>query len=665
MESRAPKFLLPPSKTLWMLLAQAAVVAPHALRVPLWITVAALALGLWRYQASRRYWRTPTRVVRLTLVAAGITGVLASYHTVLGRDAGVALLLVMLSLKLLELNQTRDVMVFLFMGYFLVITNFLYSQQIAMAVYMFASVLLLTAALLAVAHPGPEPPPSRRLRQAGALLLQALPLMLLLFVLFPRIPGPLWRLPNDAHSGITGLGSTMTPGNITRLARSHAVAFRVHFDGPEPDPGNLYWRGPVLWRFDGRGWTGGWDQSHPGSPPAPRGPRIRYTVTLEPTGHRWLLALDRPATAPPGVSLTRSYQLVASKRILERRRYTLTSRLATSAGPAPLSAAARAAALQLPSSGNPRTRALAQRLRRQVHSDRAYVRRVLAMFHNQPFSYTLNPPPLGANPVDQFLFHTRRGFCEHYASAFAVLMRAAGIPARVVTGYQGGEFNPVGDYLIVRQSRAHAWTEVWLPGRGWTREDPTAAINPIRVDASLAATLPELERRDAFGTLHSSLLHRLGLAWDSVDNAWNQWVLSYGPQLQLQLLAGLGFGNLSWLGMATDLAVAVIALLALGFLYMAWRNRPPPSDPVVRLYREFCTKLERLGLSRALNEGPLDFAERIARARPDLATRVRRITRMYIALHYGGADRTHRHKLQTLVRGFAPRALRRRTLPKR
>ncbi len=654
MRHREPPLNLSPAKTLWLLLAEATVIAPHALHLPVWITAAALVLGLWRYAANRLCWRAPGRLLRAALVVAGVAGVFASYRTILGRDAGIALLVVMLALKLLELNHRRDAVLFVFLGYFLVITNFLYSQAIGLAAYMFAAVLLLTAALMSINHPGREPQPLVRMRQAGIMLLQAIPLMLLLFVLFPRIPGPLWRLPNDAHAGITGLSDSMRPGDITRLSQSNAVAFRVTFNGPVPKPAQLYWRGPVMWHFDGRGWSAG--RKPVNAPPPPlTGPVLRYAVILEPTNQRWLLALDLPQSAPPQTVFTDDYQLLAKAPIRDRIRYRLVSRVLDHETPRPLSARERRAALEVPAGSNPRTRNLAKQLRRKAASAADYVRRVLAMFHDQPFVYTLQPPALGDDPVDQFLFRTRRGFCEHYASAFVVLMRDAGIPARVVTGYQGGEFNPLGGYLIVRQSNAHAWAEVWLPHQGWTRVDPTAAIAPQRVEQGLGDTLPAMERSAGATARDITLPHRLALAWDSINNGWNQWVLSYGPQLQAAFLSGFGFGRASWLGMAIALAVSLAAVALAAFLWIAWRDRPP-RDPVRLAYQRLCDKLARRGFERAPSEGPLDFAQRVAAARPDWGPRVQRITQLYVALRYGEGDaKRHRRRLEALVRGFSPK----------
>lgn len=649
---RRPTLRLAPASTAWLLVAQGLIIAPHLLHLPLWISATCLTAGAWRHFATTRHWRSPGTAVRLVVVAACAAGVLSSFGTLVGREAGTALLVLMVALKLLELNSRRDVMLFVFLGYIVAITHFLHSQAIPLAVYVFTATVVLTAALIVVNHPGGETRPGPRLRYAGTLALQAVPIVAILFVLFPRVPGPLWSLPKDAHGAVTGLSDTMTPGSITKLGRSSEVAFRVDFTDPLPDARRRYWRGLVLTDFDGRTWSAGARPSRGPAPVRAVGPGVRYTVTLEPHNHTWLFALDLPGSAPRGTYLTRAFELHARERVLDRLRYPVTSYTDYLAG---AGAGGRRAALELPAGAAPRTRRLAASLRRRSASDTELVQRALAMFGEQPFVYTLSPPRLEGDSVDAFLFDTRRGFCEHYASAFTVLMRAAGVPARVVTGYQGGEFNPLGDYLIVRQSDAHAWSEVWLGDKGWVRIDPTAAISPERIKSGIEGALA----RQAGGALTrraQPLLRHIGLLWDSIHNGWNQWVLGFGPERQRELLARLGWPQLSWQGLATALAVGIGAVLIVLFAVMAWRHRAPGPDPVPILYQRFCDKLAHIGIRRAPHEGPLDFANRISGLRPDLAGRARRITQLYIALRYGDGDGTGQlDKLRSQVGRFSAR----------
>jgi protein-glutamine gamma-glutamyltransferase len=521
-----------------------------------------------------------------------------------------------------------------FIGFFILLMQLLYDQPIWSLPWLAASVAAITVALLQGVRGGAPLP----WRTATGLVLKILafaaPVALVLFLLFPRVPGPFWTLPSRAASGTTGLSEEMSPGNISQLIQSDALAFRVSFEGAVPPPALRYWRGPVLDRFDGTTW-----RNHDRIPqlrPAlePRGPAYRYRITIEPHGRAWLLALDYPATWSDGTAfLTNDFQLVSrgpvdSIRALEIESWPL-------AVPDPtLSPLTRMRALQLPADRNPRTVALARELRAAAPSEEAFIDDVLAHFRNEPFVYTLRPPLLGSGqPVDDFLFRTRRGFCEHYASAFTVLVRAAGIPARVVTGYQGGEINPLSGRLVVRQSEAHAWAEVWLDGSGWIRVDPTAAVAPERIELSLADALPIDERVPGGAMRGFRGLRELSQSWDALNSIWTDWVLGYGPERQLALLARLGLPG-DWRALVAALTLSVVIAMGGLTLWLAWRLRTPPDPEALRLYREFCRRLERAGLPRAAQEGPRDFAERIARERPALAARVGDITRLYTSLRY-------------------------------
>jgi transglutaminase-like putative cysteine protease len=457
-----------------------------------------------------------------------------------------------------------------------------------------------------------------------------------------------------------GLGDEMTPGQISDLIQSDAVAFRASFDGPIPPAPQRYWRGPILWETDGMGWRMGHlrDALSSGKPPpfVASGDAVRYTVTLEPHDRRWLYALDLVAAAAPQFRIAPDFLLWRATPLRERLRYTVISYPGGVASR--LSGFERQRALQLPVGGNPRARALAQDWRQRFHDPAAIVQQALTMFREQPFVYTLHPPLIAKDFVDRFLFATRRGFCEHYAASFTFLMRAAGIPARVVTGYQGGELNPIGNYLIVRQRDAHAWSEVWLGGHGWTRVDPTAAVAPERIERSIDNSLQPFGDAVRFEVPRvawlAALWRETRFAWDALNNKWNQWVLSYGPERQADLLGWLKFGGLSWQSMAIVL-LAALSTVAVGIVILAFRRERRAEDGIVRTYQNFCRKLARRGLSRRNYEGPDDFAERVAARRPDLARQVRNIVKLYVALRYGG----HRapaefNTLRHAVRRFRP-----------
>lgn len=635
----------------WLAAALALAMVPHLEHLPWWLGAQfALALA-WRWQAARvPAFALPGRWVLLLITLVTVGMVLYTYHTLFGRAAGVALLAAMVALKFLELRTLRDGMMLIFLGYFLVMANLLYTQSLPMAAYLLVILVVMLAAQVAVQRQHAAITPAALLQISVRMLLQSVPVMLILFVLFPRIPGPLWGLPKDAYSGLTGMSDEMQPGSISQLSQSDAVAFRVRFATAAPSVGQLYWRGPVLWRYDGRTWTRPEEVPRATFSYAATGAAVDYAVILEPHGKRWLFALDLPASVPAEAAVTDSLQLLRSKPVNEVLRYEMRSYPEYRTGM--LSPAERFRALQLPNGGNPRARALAQEWQSRDPRPEVVVRAALKLFREQPFHYTLQPPLLGEEGIDEFLFATRRGFCEHYAGGFVFLMRAAAIPARVVTGYQGGETNALGGYLIVRQSDAHAWAEVWLEERGWVRVDPTAAVAPERVERGLYAAvadptlLPFLVRRD------NPWLRQFALGWDSLNNTWNEWVLAYGTDRQREFLSNLGFGPVDWRGM-TMAMVVILGCMGLVMVGLYTLRRRPPVDPVARAYQRFCAKLARRGLARETHEGPLDFAARVADRYPELAARVRLITRLYTGLRYGRLERRDSlRELGRLVRKF-------------
>lgn len=633
----------------WLLLSLALATAPHLGRLPLWVGPICLVMGLWRLGIMRSNGTLPRKWLLILIAFAAIAGIFAHYHTLLGRDAGVALLVAMIALKLMEMKTLRDTMVVIFLSYFLVITHFFYSQSIPTALYLLLVVLLTTATMIGYSYPQERFPSRPRLRLAGTMLLQAIPLMLVLFVFFPRV-GPLWGLPKDAYSGTTGLSDSMSPGAISQLIRSDAVAFRVRFDDTPPDNSQRYWRGPVLWDYDGRTWS---TQRKPPSGKAqflPLGQSFSYTITLEPHNQRWLFALDLPAEFPPGSSASADFQILALRPLHQRIRYSLTSYPAYRLGDN-LSDEAWERALHLPD-GNPRTMQLAAQWRTSLDSPRTIALQALKMFREEKFFYTLNPPLLGEQAVDDFLFGSRRGFCEHYASSFVFLMRAAGIPARVVTGYQGGDPNPMSDYMIVRQSDAHAWAEIWLDGEGWVRIDPTAAVSPSRIESGIASALPAAELPPALVQLDAEWLMRMRLSWDLFNNNWNQWVLGYDQERQKRFLSGFHHGLGSWQNMSIAMIGSITMLLSGIAIWMFWRTSRQGIDPVLAIYLRFCTKLARKGIVRAPGEGPVDFAVRASRFRPDLARQISLITRLYVSLRYGQRHSARLPRFRKAVQRF-------------
>ncbi|MEP7246537.1 MAG: DUF3488 and transglutaminase-like domain-containing protein [Gammaproteobacteria bacterium] len=648
----AARRALSTGRVLALIACLALVVAPHALRVPLWIAatagivMGARALVAWRGGGLPPGWA-------LGALALGSTfGIWLSFGMVFGRDAAVALLILMLCLKMMELRSTRDASVLIQLGYFLVITNFLYSQSIPMALYLLGCVWLITACLMAFQHRSTLLDPRSVLRRSALMLGQAIPLMLVLFLLFPRIQGPLWGLPQASRTALSGLSESMSPGSLSSLSLSDAVAFRVEFEAPAPPPGKLYWRGPVMWDFDGRTWRGGDTAPLLGRDVEIDGSPIRYSVTLEPHNMRWMFAIDLPAQRLEGAFLTQDFQLLALRPVRSRVRYVMSSSLSYRYGRNE-SRRNLQRALRLPEGYNPRTLELAAALRARNTTDRDVVRAALNLFRTEPYFYTLVPPELGRDGIDEFLFQTRRGFCEHFAAAFVFLMRAAGIPARVVTGYQGGVLNPIGDYLIVRQSEAHAWAEVWYADEGWVRVDPTGAVSPQRIETGIAGAVPESDPLPLMVRTGSEWLQRLRFTWDAAANGWNQWVLGYTPEQQLRLFERAGIAKANW----QNLVVALVGITALVVLILAAmlfrRLRRTVRDPVLRAWLAFSRKLGTQGLARHAGEGPMDYARRVAQTRPALASDAMHIAELYSALRYGRQqDAAGIAHLARLVRAF-------------
>lgn len=633
---------------LWSLVALLAMLAPAVDRVRAWILILVGALIVWRLGRALLGWPLPGRLLRGALTLGVLLAVYLSYRTLNGVVAGSALLAAMAGLKLVESRGRRDYFLLLIIALFIGLANFLYAPRMGLAIYMLPALWLTITALIVVGYGRGMPP-----RQAGGialgLMLPAALVAAILFVIFPRVPGPLWGQPAPG-TATAGVSDSMAPGSISQLVSSDRVAFRVKFDGTPP--ASLYWRGPVLHRYAHGVWSRG---------PAPRiaakhiqlhGAPLRYTVTLEPDSHRWLYALAVAASWPDDAALAGDYTLYTEQPVRERRRYSVVSypQAGTGAG-AP--AAAWRRDLQLPPGGNPQARALAARWRNESPSARTIVKHALALFHDGNFYYTLNPPPLGRrNPIDRFLFTTRQGFCEHYASAFTFLMRAAGVPARVVTGYVGGERNPIDGYWIVRDAQAHAWAEVWIAPDGWVRVDPTSALPPNRVDVHTAATLAAANPGRIGG---GDWLRHLGYAWDAANTLWNQWVLGYGPLLQKTAFAHFGIDYSRGAMIAVVMLIALAAIFAITGGWFVWRSWPARAEPAIRLYASFCRKLGQVGIRRRSTEGPLDFAARAARQRPDCAHTIHFVTQLYIRLRYHPEPPARSlRRLAAAVAGFQP-----------
>jgi transglutaminase-like putative cysteine protease len=649
---------MPRNALLWIMLAQVLLLLPHLGRLPLWVPGLYLLTLAWRTTVYRGRGRLPGRWLKIALILTALFGVGVSYGSVIGLEPTVALLLVAYALKLLECAERKDGYVVVFLGFFVCTTEFLFSQDLLIVLYSLGVVWILTTALVALHRParGGDLP---GLKLSGVMLLQAVPLMLVLFFLFPRI-GPLWNVPMRSQAAQSGVSDSMQPGDISQLVLSSDVAFRATFDSDVPGTAQLYWRGLVMSRLE----EGAWKSLSPFDTPIGErrqrgvekaGEALDYRVILEPTQQQWLYALAYAEPRQGGILQTPDFRLQSPVAIEQETLYRVRSWPQATIGLA-LSDWRRRLETRLPPGSHPRTQALARELRAQSVSAQDYIQRVLARFRREPFRYTLNPPLLDNHSMDQFLFETRAGFCEHYAYAFAVLMRAADVPARVVAGYQGGEINPVNGTVIVHEFDAHAWNEVWLEGQGWVRVDPTAAVSPDRIELGLEAALRE-EGSFLAGSPLSPLRFRnidwinaLRLRYDALTYQWQSWVVGFDNTTQTQVLQGL-------LGRVDAQRVGLIVLgslaLVLGVVSLSLvggHRRRHARDPALREYRRLQKKLERGGIVPAGGDSASGLLARAAQRYPAVREELRLIDRLLRAALYQPLDTSRQAQTLRVLR---------------
>ncbi len=607
---------------------------PFVFHLPLWPVVLVYAAVVWRWRLRRRNRRIPHVIIRygLTLTMAGV--VFVTFGTFNGIEPGSSLLLVMAAMKLLESVAVRDLLVLIFMSFFMILAAFLFDQSLSSTAIALGLVWTGLTTLIQVNRDTVPDPAKRVFQKSGRIVLQSVPLLLLLFILFPRIPGPFWALPTT-DTGTTGLSDSMEPGSISTLLNSSEIAFRVYFDDEQPRRHQLYWRGPVLEVLEGGKWSKRRVQTAP-SEVRLFGPGINYTLVLEPHQTKWLLGLEfvHADSLPRFSEFSPTGELVSRKVVTERLRLKLKSHPTYVFAPN-LDDAQRRLNLQTPNTDNPRTKSLA--LSWQDNAEpKQIVETALAYFNREPFVYSLTNTGLAKeNSVDSFLFDRRRGFCGHYASSFALLMRFAGIPARVVTGYMGGEVNGITGHTTVRQSDAHAWAEVWLQGRGWVRIDPTAAVAPERVEQGIAGALPDGEFLPTLLMGNSGVMTGLRQAMDAANANWNNWVLGYSDERQWSLLRKLGLKDRSMPALIGVLTASVVGTLLLLTLWLKQRGRYRPKDPIVRLFHSFQYRLEKLGVESRPTEDALALAQRAGAILPELSGVMQQFCTIYQEARYG------------------------------
>ncbi|MCX4024829.1 DUF3488 domain-containing transglutaminase family protein [Endozoicomonas sp. SM1973] len=679
---------IPRSGLIWLLLTQALVILPQLSRLPIWVVVVAIICALWRIMIFRSRWSYPKLWIKVLVVGAAVIGTLFHYGTIVGLEAGVALLVTTFLLKLLEMKNLRDAYLVIFLSYFVVVTEFLYSQSILVSSYMLFTLLVITSALVGLHTPHLGFQPWRTFRKGAVLVVQSIPLMILLFLFVPRI-SPLWRVEFPQTNAKSGVSETISPGDIANLSKSDGLAFRATFKGDIPPRDLLYWRGLVMSHFDGRRWTQGSRELGQASklstnlaqlkspllswPNLPArwerrmekiGKVYEYDVIIEPTQQHWLFSLANPENNDNNIALVRDFRLVAAQPITQRTQYSVKSYL-DSHQDKDLPVWLKRLNLQLPPFGNPRARVMAQQF--WVSSGKSvenYIEKILVHFRQEPYFYTLKPPLLGRDSVDEFLINSKRGFCAHYASAFVFLMRTAGIPARMVAGYQGGEINKAGNYVQVRHFDAHAWAEVWVPNRGWVRVDPTAAVAPERVEEGLEAAVAEEGSFLAESPLsplrfrNVPFLNNVRMQWELLEYQWQRWVLNYDQAAQLELFERW-FGGKNWYVIVFTIAGSMFALIGLLALWIIWRQRPQAKDPASQCYLAFCKRMEKHGLIRNIDEPPHTFLARIKQRQPKLSAKATVVTELYVKLMYQPAALTpQEHKEQLVQMKSAVKSLR-------
>lgn len=611
-------------------LSMAFVLATHAIHLPWWFSGSLAATLAWRWWHRNHGGRPVSMWIKLPVVGLLLAVVVATYGTLFGREPGAAFAAGLLVLKTLETEHRRDARVGVAFGGFALMSALLFNQSMVATVAVALGLVPALGTLRAIEEVAPSRDAWRgELSPVLLMLAASVPLAAFAFLFIPRLESPLWGAPN-AQRAVTGLASTMSPGDMGELLVDDTPAMRVSFDGAVPIGEGRYFRAYTMLYFDGHEWRQGYGRFTSASDAFSGRPRFTYHVTLEPTQQRILPVLDMPASAPADSALQYDRTVLANQRVQSTRTYDAIGSVDYTLD-AELSPALRRAALQLPAAIGPRARALAAGWAGQFNHDPvAIARAALGMFRDGGFRYTLAPAPLGQDRIDDFLFGTREGFCEYYASSFTFLMRAAGIPARVVTGYQGGYWNKLGAYLLVRRSDAHAWAEVWIEGRGWVRFDPTGAVRPERVTQGAASAASA--SGDAVPFFDGSWWRPLRDRWDVVNQWWNQAVNGFDALRQRGMLQPFGIRRTDVGDLAVIFAVGCSLLVGGALAWALFQRRE--GDALDALMRRLQRKLARAGVARRTGEGPKHFMARAARSLPAQRNALERLSELYLRSRY-------------------------------
>ena len=638
---------------LWLLLAQLSAMLPLIAVLPVWIVAVWGASAWWYWRIISAGYQFPAAAIKALLAVVAVLGVYLSFASLLTLEAMVAILILALILKLLELKTERDQWLVLMLSYFVIACGLLFSQQIIDVVLALLQITVLLLAQQAMNRDKTKA--VTMLRSVGVMALQSLPLMLMLFVIFPRI-GPLWTMPLPGGQGITGMSDSLEFGDIARLSQSGELAFRVRFEGEPPSTESLYWRGLVLDQFDGRRWTrNAWPARNKIPAPAVSAATVKYTVTLEPALHEWLYVLPMGTADRRDVYYTAQHQWLSKRPINGRVEYEVSSQFVNGL---PDGNGDERQNLQLAGGQNAQARALAAQWQENIADASDRVAAAMQFFESTPFEYTLTPSVLGPNNVDEFLFSTRQGYCEHFAGSFVFLMRAAGVPARIVLGYQGGEFNKRDNYLLVHQSDAHAWAEVWLKGQGWVRVDPTASVAPSRIRLGAEAVLKSQSGylKDSFISLRRfEWATRLRLFVDNINYAWARWVLNFDSDTQASFLRGI-LGEIN----PQRMFIAIMLAGGIPLTLVAFFSLRLPSqkgeDLAAKYYLLSCKALARRGVQRQAGETPEQFLARVKVESPSWFDWLAMQTKLFSECsYYSQQSEAYLQNLQKLKRFRRPR----------
>lgn len=639
---------------IFLLSAIGLIVFPHVYHLPIAVFVFFFLLLSWRFICVWKQNWLPKIQVIFFLTVIGIFILYIQHQGILGRNAGTSLFVTALGLKLLEIKKERDLYLITYLAFIVAASQFLYEQSILMAAYILLVCCVLLATLICINSRRQQTLPA--LKTAGIIVMQAIPIAVVMFILFPRIEAPRWMLFNDDHQARTGLSDSMEPGSISSLGLSDELAFRVKFAGAIPPPQERYWRGPVLSHTDGKHWTLLKNRTFEKifNKPVVTGTPYQYTLLMEPQDKNWVFALDMPAEFSLPLTRNSNYQLITSENPDKRAEYKVTSYPKYNTGT--ITHTDYEDATQLPGEPSGKIKQLVKQLHGFDDTPENFIKQLLEHFRKKNFHYTLAPPLMEKNPIETFLFETRYGFCSHYAAAFVYLIRTANIPARIVTGYQGGELNRVGNFLEIRQANAHAWAEVWLKNQGWVRVDPTAAIAPERIeqDVNPGRLMPggiiSFAPTSANAQAVVNWLKKARQLWSSVDYNWQRWVINYDNMNQSRFLSSLGIDNIKamiyWM-------IAIIGLITALLSWFLLYQKQKTTDKALLIYNRFCKKIAKRGLLRSTGEGAKDFAERIKIQFPKRSKDIDQITAVFIELRYGkNATPDDLKRFNSLVAGF-------------